>query len=408
MIYLDNNATTRPSAAVREAMGLALAEFWQNPSSVHRGGQEARREVELARRAAAEIVGVRAREIVFCGDGTEAIEIAIRGRVQAMRAAGVERPVVATTAVEHAAVRDLVTQMDERGEAQAVWLPLGEHGIVDVSAVERLDPKTTACVSVQWANNETGVVQPVERLAAACQRVGVAFHIDATQWIGKAITDLSLPELAGVSLLTYSPHKFHGPKGIGVLVARRGTRLAVLRPGSQELGRRGGTENVPGIVGAGVACREAMAFLHDEAAVARVAALRDRFQDAVLAAHPEAVVTGLPACSGGGDRGASGEGSDWQATGRLWNTTNIAFPRLEAEALLLAMSERGLAASAGAACSSGSLEASPVLRAMGVPDHVAFGAVRFSLSRETTDAEIDEALTIVRDVVAAVGRSLPA
>lgn len=378
MIELDNNATTRPSERVIERMGEALRTSWHNPSSVHRGGQDARRAVELARRTVAEFVGVRPREVVFCGDGTEAIELALRGRVLAARArgggaGGVETPAIVTSKLEHSAVRDLVEAMAARGEIEARWLGIGPGGRVDPASLDGLLDESVAAVSVQWANNETGVIQPIERIAETCLDHRVALHVDATQRAGKLPMDLEA--IPGIGLATLSPHKFHGPKGIGVLIARRGVSLGVVRPGSQELGRRGGTENVPGILGAAAACEEAADFLADAGERARLAGLRDRLESLVLAGLPGAVVNG------------SGE--------RLWNTTNIGFPRLEAEALLLSLSERGVAASAGAACSSGSLEPSSVLLAMGVAPEVAHGSIRLSLSRETTQQEIERAADLI-------------
>lgn len=377
VIYLDNNATTRPSAAVVAAVHSALTEYWQNPSSIHRPGQAARQQVELARRDAAELLGVSAREVTFTSGGTESIHLAIRGV-----AATVSKPVVVSTRVEHSAVRDVLEDFSRQG-VEVRWAPVDAAGVVDV---ERLGPllEGATLASIQWANNETGAVQPIEQIYALCRARAVTFHCDSTQWIGKEPAPSSLP----CDLLTFSPHKFHGPKGVGVLWARRGVGIRPVVGGSQELGRRGGTENVPGIAGAGVACREARAFLADPTARERLGALRDRFERVVLAALPDAVVNAATAK-------------------RLWNTTNIAFPRLEAEAILLLLSERGVCASAGAACSSGSLDPSPVLLAMGVPPELAHGSVRFSLSRETTGAEVEEAAAIVIDCLRRLRGSMP-
>jgi cysteine desulfurase len=242
----------------------------------------------------------------------------------------------------------------------------------------------TALVSIQWANNETGVIQPVETIASLCRERGVLFHCDAVQVIGKEPVGSSLP----CDLLSFSPHKFHGPKGVGVLWTRPGVKLRPTLLGTQELGRRGGTENVPGIIGAGVAAREAAEWLADPAARSAIGALRDHFENLILKAVPDAVING-------------------QGAPRLWNTTNIGFPRLEAEALLLLLSERGLCASAGAACSSGSLDPSPVLLAMGVPEPIAHGSLRFSLSKHTTREEIDQAARTVIESVTRLRASLP-
>ncbi len=401
MIYLDNNATTRPAPEVVTAMRGALEGAWHNPSSVHRAGQEARRVVELARQDLAELIGARAKDLTFTSGGTEALDLAMRGSL-----AATSRRVIVTTAVEHSAVRDLVDHLRSRGAGGGAAEPAGGLEVrlapVDESGVVRL-PELLALlpgagvVVVQWANNETGAVQPVEAICRACVERGVRSIVDGTQWVGKMPTRVGEAGL-DCDLLTFSPHKFHGPKGVGVLFARAGTRLAPALHGSQEKGRRGGTENVPGIAGAGAAARLALAWLAHEGPerragpdrrtgeIERLAGLRDRFEQAVLDRIPEATVNGP-------------RSSDPQV--RLWSTTNIAFPRLEAEALLLAFSERGLCASAGAACSSGSLDPSPVLLAMGIPPERAHGSIRFSISRETTAEELESA---VETVVACVDR----
>ncbi|MEM1330719.1 MAG: cysteine desulfurase family protein [Planctomycetota bacterium] len=388
MIYLDHNATTPPTPAVREAVASAMDQFWQNPSSVHRPGQAVRHAIELARRDLAALVGVKPRELVFTSGGTESIDTAIRG---VLRPAADDRPRLITTAVEHAAVRDLAESLGESA-IEVVLLRLDASGRVEPPSVEAsLDEARSdgrrALVSVQWANNETGVIQPVHAIGEACRDARVPFHCDATQWVGKMPTDLASTDAPPIDLMTFSPHKFGGPKGIGLLWARRGVRWAPALHGSQELGRRGGTENVPGILGAGAAARDAMEWLEDPSRAEQIAALRDGFERTVL----EGVRPMLPEARVNPDGDAE----------RLWNTTNIAFPTLEAEALLIAMSERGVCASAGAACSSGSLDPSPVLLAMGVPPKLAHGSVRFSLGRETTEAELIEASRVVIDVVRA-------
>jgi cysteine desulfurase len=370
VIDLDHNATTRPSPAVAAAVARGLTELWHNPSSVHRGGQAARHAVELARASLAALIGANARDITLTSGGTEAIHLAIRGTLAALPPGG--RPVVAAVVTEHAAVRELLADLARSGAVEPVPIAVDARGVIDRGSLAAACARSPALVVAQWANNETGVVQAVEAVSAAARAAGARFLCDATQWVGKA----PVPSLEPFDLLAFAPHKFHGPKGVGVLWARRGVRLRPEHPGSQELGRRGGTENVPGILGAGVAAEEARAWLADPAARTRQEGLRDRFEALVTSALPEAVVVG-----GGGPR--------------LWNTSNLAFPRIEAEALLLALSERGVAASAGAACSSGSLEPSPVLLAMGLRPEVAHGAVRFSLSRDTSAAQVEEAAGIV-------------
>lgn len=378
MIDLDQNATTQPSPGVVAAMTRALVEHWHNPSSVHRAGQAARQQMELARASLARLIGARPRDVVLCSGGTEAIDLVLRGVLEA-RGGKPGIPVLATTRVEHSAVRELAEAMEKSAQAEVRWLSVDRAGRVIESGLAAAVAGATVC-SVQWANNETGVVQPIEAVAHVCRAAGIVFHCDATQWVGKEPTDVSAMGDSCPDAITFSPHKFHGPKGVGVAWMRQGLRVRPQLIGTQELGRRGGTENVPSIVGAGVAADEAIDWLADPARRATQATLRDRFEHLVCTSITDAVVNG----SGGP---------------RLWNTTNIGFPRVEAEALLLMLSERGVNASAGAACSSGSLDPSPVLLAMGIEPEVAHGSLRFSLGRATSAQDVERAAGIVVDCV---------
>jgi cysteine desulfurase len=400
IIYLDNNATTRPTPAAREAVLRALEDTWHNPSSIHRPGQAARHGIELARASVARLVNCRPRELIFTSGGTESIEIGLRGLI-----AGVDRPVIVTSAIEHAAVRDLIELVGDACEVRLA--PLDADGVVDAAGTAELLEGASA-VCVQWANNETGAIQPIAELGRACREAGVPLLVDGTQWVGKMPTNLGSGTArasnqtsdaahdaldgAGelIDVMAFSAHKLHGPKGVGALFVRRGVRLGETRPGSQELGRRGGTENAPGIAGFGAACDDALEFLSDPAERDRLAGLRDRLEAGILDRCTNARVNG-PTAPGR----------------RLWNMTNIGFPGLEAEALLLLLSERGVCASAGAACSSGSLEPSPVLLAMGIAPAVAHGSIRLSLSRYTEDREIDEAARIIADAAGVLGSTLP-
>jgi cysteine desulfurase len=375
MIDLDHNATTKPSPAVVDAVVRGLRDVWHNPSSVHRAGQAARAAVELARGQAAALIGAKPREVVFTSGGTEALHLAIRGVLDAADPRH-GPPTLVTTRTEHSAVRELAAELDRSGRARLAWAGVDARGVVDLDSLRECCGQRATAVVLQWGNNETGVVQPVAETSAIARAAGAAFVCDGTQWVGK----MPVETLDPFDVLTFAPHKFHGPKGVGVFWSRRGVRFRPVAPGSQELGRRGGTENVPGILGAGVACEEASAWLADASARTALAGLRDRFERAVIDTIPGAVVNGI--------------GAD-----RLWNTTNLGFPRLEAEAILLGLSERGVNASAGAACSSGSLDPSPVLLAMGVDPVIAHGSVRFSLSRHTTPTELDDAAGIVVQVV---------
>lgn len=402
VIELDHNATTKPTPSAVAAMVDALEHRWHNPSSVHRAGQAARAQVELARADLAKLLHVSPRQLVFTSCGTESINLAIRGWLAATSPG--TKPILLTSRVEHAAVRDLAEDLAREatqslGGCEVRWLAIDSNGIVDTAALERgvaaVAPRP-CMVAAQWANNETGAIQPVAAIAAACKAHRATFLCDATQWVGKMAIDAE----PACDLLVCSPHKFHGPKGVGILWSSPKARWRPRQLGTQELGRRGGTENVPGIVGAAAAARDAMQWLADGLANSttreQLASWRDHFErdiiarvNAILPAHwPRAVVNAVDAP-------------------RLWNTTNIAFPRLEAEAILLALSERGVNASAGAACSSGSLDPSPVLLAMGIDPELAHGSVRFSMSRDTTQQELAHAADIVVEVVVRLVASMP-
>lgn len=406
VLYLDNNATTQPLPQVVAAMTQVNEEFWANPSSVHRFGQMVRQRVELARASVARLINCKDREILFTSGGTESNNLALRGILNPPgAAASTARRLLFTTKIEHAAIREPAAYFAEQG-VHVVYLPVTLDGWVDPAVLaaalnEHVKPGDIALVSVQWANNETGVIQATSEIgrvivearsnvklcdAASGLKAKIFFHVDATQAVGKIPVDVTT---AAIDLMTFAAHKFHGPKGIGALYIRSGIKL---RPqnlgGPQERDRRGGTENTPGIIGFGVAADLAKFFVDDPAAVAKQLAVRDRFEQSILRELPLTVINSVH-------------------RPRLWNTSSLGFPQLEAEAILLGLSERGLCASAGAACSSGSLEPSPVLLAMGIPETVAHGSVRFSLSRFTTQAQIDEAVKIVPAVVAKLAKTLP-
>lgn len=401
MIYLDNNATTRPCDSARDAMLKALDELWHNPSSIYRAGQATKRAVELGRASIARLINGNPKEIVFCGCGTCSIHTAMAGIIATHQK--VEAPNIVSTHIEHPAVRAMAKQVNERFEIETRWLKTTPGGRIDpMSLAEQIDDNTIL-VSAQWANNETGVIHPVRELGEICRDKGVTFHVDGVQWVGKMPTNVGTGNEdetqpahddggAGqfIDMLSFSAHKFHGPKGIGALWIRRGTPFAPSSPGAQELGRRGGTENVPGILGMAAAAEEAQAFLNDTERLEHCRAMRDHFERRVLELVPQAVVN-----------------APEDPAHRVWNTVNIGFPKLESELLLLMLSERGVCASAGSACSSGSLEPSPVLLAMGVEPHVAFGSLRFSICRETQEAELDEAAEILSACVHQLSGSLP-
>lgn len=372
LIYFDNNATTRPLPEVVAAIHEGLECTWGNPSSVHRFGNEAKHRVELAREEVGRLVGAPPRDVVFTSGGTEGANLAVLGSLAVQRG----RNVIVTSRLEHSAVRELAQQLAARG-TEVIWLPNSSEGAVDLEAARQVLAERAAeiaVVSVMAANNETGVIQPWREIGRLCRERGVRFHCDATQWAGRMPTDLAREE---VDLFSFAPHKFHGPKGVGALVIRQGVRLgSLVIGGPQEKKRRGGTENVPAIMGFGAAAEAARRWIEDPANPATVEDRRNRLERLLLEGAPDARVHGA-------------------TVPRIWNTTNIGFPCLEAEAMLLLLSERGVAASAGSACSSGSLEASPILRAMDLPPDLAHGSVRFSLSRFTTDDEVADGARII-------------
>lgn len=394
MIYLDNNATTRPAEEVVVAIEKSLRENWGNPSSLYTGGARAREAVELARQQVAQLVGCSPREIILTSGGTESCNLALAGSLGGYLAADHgKRKVIVTTRFEHSAVRECSQELSNRfvnEGAEVVWLEGGRDGVIDTQTLEHLLQKRAneiAIVSVMWVNNETGVLQPIAQLGSLCRQYGVRFHTDATQWVGRMPTDLSSIE---VDLLTLSAHKFQGPKGVGALYCRRGTMLrSAMIGGPQERDRRGGTENVSGIIGMGVAAELALRWLNQTPNPwTDFEALRNQFEALVCAGVPNAIVLA-------------------NQNLRVWNTSNIAFTNLEAEAVLVNLAKHGVAASAGAACSSGSLDPSPVLLAMGVAPEIAHGAVRFSISRNTTHKEIISAANAVIESVQQLSRSMP-
>lgn len=390
MIYLDNNATTCPAPEVIAAVHEALVNCWGNPSSIHRIGQVVRRKLDLARESVAQLIGCKDRDLIFTSGGTEAANLAIFGSIRASDDNPPhKRRVFVTTSIEHSAIREAAKRLTEEGY-ESVFLPNDENGVIDVGALSELlqhRANQIALVAVMWVNNETGVIQPIEKIAALCAEHGVRFYTDATQAVGKMPVNVSqLP----IDLMSFAAHKFHGPKGAGALYVKPRTRLVPMTLGGpQERNRRGGTENVPGLIGMGVAADLARAWLQTDERH-RMAAMRDDFERKCLRAVDCATING--AGNGGGSAGG-------KPGGRGWNTSNIAFCGLDTEAILLSLSERGVCASGGSACASGSLDPSPILKAMGIPPERAHGSVRFSLSRYTTQSELDEAVKITSGVV---------
>jgi cysteine desulfurase len=362
-IYFDHNATTPVDpAAAAETCRVLTAEFG-NASSVHHFGQRAKAALDEARSAVARLINADPSEVVFTSGGTEADNLALRGAAEALEPTG-RRHLIAS-AIEHEAVLNTLKALARRGWTVTL-LPVGPSGIVAPEALADALTDQTAVVSVMHANNEIGTLQPIAELAALAHQRGALFHTDAVQSVAKVAVDV---RALGVDLLSLSGHKFYGPKGAGALWIKRGTRLvSTMTGGKQERNRRAGTENVPALAGLGVAARLAAAKLPAEGA--RLSALRDRLETSVLAQVGGTAVNGA-------------------RESRVPNTTNISVDGVEAESLLIALDLEGIAVSTGSACSSGTLEPSHVLRAMGLPSHRTQNSIRVSLGAGNTDADVD-------------------
>ncbi len=366
-VYLDNNATTMVAPEVVDVMMPFFIEKYGNPSSMHTFGGQVGEHIETARRQVAELLGASPEEILFTSCGTESDSTAL---LSALRAYPEKRHIV-TSKVEHPAIKSLVENLEVfTGRRYRVSsLPVDRQGMIDLAEYQQMLTDDTAIVSVMWANNETGNIYPIEKMAAMAKARGILFHTDAVQAVGKVA--INLAEL-DVDYLSMSGHKLHAPKGVGALYVRKGTPFVpFLAGGHQESGHRGGTENVASIVGFGKAC--AMAAERMEEENTRVKAMRDRLEEGLLASIPKSMLNG-------------------SKENRLPNTTNISFEFVEGEAILLHMNLYNICASSGSACTSGSLEPSHVLRAMGVPLTAAHGSVRFSFSTYNSEEDVDYVL----------------
>ena len=381
--YFDHNATTPVCPEVLEAILPVMTEVYGNASSIHHFGQAAKQRLEMARRQTAAAMGCQPREIVFVSGGTEADNLALFGTVRHAQHAGRVSRHVVTTAIEHPAVLNACAQLEREGVA-VTYVPVGADGIVDPDDVRRALRPDTVLVSVMHANNELGTVQPVAEIAAIARDAGVYVHADGVQALGKIPVDV---DALGVDLYSVSGHKIYAPKGIGALYARRGTRLgAILFGGHHERERRPGTENVPGAAAFGCAAESAETHLETEAR--RIGELRDRLESAILERIPHTGVNGNRAA-------------------RTPNTTNIYFDGLEGEALVIALDLRGFAVSSGAACSSGAVEPSHVLTAIGLGVERARASIRFSLGRANTAEHVDALVEAVAASVAHLRKLSP-
>ncbi|HEX6215465.1 MAG TPA: cysteine desulfurase family protein [Vicinamibacterales bacterium] len=372
-IYLDHNATTPLDPVVADRMAQTLRDVWGNASSVHHFGQQAKAVLDEARASVSSFLSADPSEIIFTAGGTEADNIAIRGAAEALEPSG--RKHLITCGIEHEAVLTTMKAMARRGW-RVTTLQVDTSGIVSVDRLRDAITDDTALVSIMHANNEIGTVQPIAELAAVAHERGALFHTDAVQSAGKLPLDV---RALGVDMLSIAAHKFYGPKGAGALWVKRGVRLLpVMTGGRQERNRRAGTENVPALVGLGVAAELARRKVDTEAP--RLGGLRDRLEAGILSAIP------------GTERNGA-------AAPRVPNTTNISVERVEAESLLIGLDLAGIAVSSGSACSSGTLEPSHVLKAMGYPHARTLGSIRFSLGASNTDADVDRVLAALPPIV---------
>ncbi len=372
-VYADNAATTAVSEPVFQAMLPYLKEHYGNPSSIYSIGREARKAIEIARQKVASAIGAQPTEIYFTGSGTESDNWALKGVMESAHAKG--KTHLITTAFEHHAVLHSAQKLEKQGFT-VTYLPVSPEGYVSPEQVRAAITEQTALVSVMYANNEIGTVQPIPEIGAVCREAGVLFHTDAVQAVGNLEIDTAAQK---IDLLSLSGHKIHAPKGVGVLYCRNGVRIPnLIDGGAQERNRRGGTENLASIVGLGAAIE--LAAQDIPARTEKIRRLRERLIDGILAAVPKTRL------NGGREQ-------------RLAGNVNISFEAVEGEALLLRLDMMGICASSGSACTSGSLDPSHVLLAIGLPHEIAHGSLRLSLSESTTDAEIDYILECIPQVI---------
>jgi len=370
--YFDNNATTRPDESVVAAMMPYFTEKYHNASGVYEDGQNARQDVENARKSVAKLLNANDREIIFTSGGTESDNLAIKGAA----AAHPDKKHIITSAIEHHAVLNACKYLEKQGY-KITYVPVNENGAVDPETVKKAIQPDTLLISVMHANNETGVIQPIEQLGRIAREHKVLMHTDAVQTAGKIpinVNDMS------ADLLSISAHKFHGPKGVGALYVRKGIRISPLfHGGHHEFNKRAGTENVPGIIGMAAAAELAIKGFTD-GTHGRIRKLRDMLEDGLIAAIPEIKINGPRDI-------------------RIDNTVNISVKYIEGEGMLIHMDFEGIAASSGSACTSGSLDPSHVLLAMGLDHGTAHGSIRFSLSRYSTEEEVKHVLKVLPPVV---------
>lgn len=379
IVYTDNNATTQVAPEVLDEMLPFFSQFYGNPSSMHSFGDTADQKIKQARERVAALIGSAPEEIIFTSCGTESDSTAIRAAILS----NPDRKHILTTRVEHPAVKNLCEYLSKKGY-RVTFVPVDRKGRLDISFLKKNLTIDTAIVSIMWANNESGVIFPIDEISQIVKEHGIIFHTDAIQAVGKLPIDV---RKVSVDMLSLSGHKIYAPKGVGALYLRKGTKFSpFLIGGHQEGGRRGGTENVASIIGLGKACELAWGHLDEQRT--RVKALRDHLEKELLKRIPEAMING-------------------DQEHRLPNTTSIGFEYVEGESILLMMDQFGICASSGSACTSGSLEPSHVLRAMGVPFTAAHGSIRFSLSIYNTPEEIDFIIDNLPPIIARLREMSP-
>jgi cysteine desulfurase len=380
--YLDNNATTKMDSVVIEAMEPYFGERYFNASSIYSSAQEIRKDLEAAREEAAKFINADPREIIFTSGGTESDNFAIKGIAYANTDKGKH---IITTKIEHPAILETCKYMAKKGW-EITYLGVDKYGMISLEELKNSIKKETVLISVMYANNEIGTIEPVEEIGAIARAAGVYFHTDAVQVAGKIPIDV---KKLNVDMLSLAAHKFHGPKGVGLFYLKKGVRIhSIAQGGHQEGSKRSGTENIPGIIGLAKACSLAAGHLNDSADMARIKGLRDRLEKGLFEKIPDIIMNGHP-------------------EKRIDNTLNVCVKHIEGEAMLIHMDFEGICVSSGSACASGSLDPSHVLLALGLPHEIAHGSIRFSFSKYNKDEDVDKVLEVLPGVVEKLRKMSP-
>jgi cysteine desulfurase len=380
--YLDNNATTMVDPEVLKAMTPYFSEKYFNASSVYSSAQAVRQDIEAAREEVAKFLNADPKEIIFTSGGTESDNFAIKGIAYANTDKGMH---IITTKIEHPAILETCKYMAKKGW-EITYLNVDKYGLIDLNELKGAIRKDTVLISVMYANNEIGTIEPVEEIGRIAKEAGIYFHTDAVQAAGKAVLDV---KKMNIDMLSLAGHKFHGPKGVGVFYLKKGVRIhSIAQGGHQENSKRSGTENVPGIIGIAKACSIASEHLKDTADMARIKSLRDKLEKGLFERIPEIIMNGHP-------------------EKRMDNTLNVCIKHIEGEAMLIHMDFEGICVSSGSACASGSLDPSHVLLALGLPHEIAHGSIRFSFSKYNTDEDVDKVLEVLPPAVEKLRKMSP-